>query len=249
MAESIYYEAAGNRFAIVRSHDAVAAVLESPEMVELELDGVLVCTEPEGRADVRMEVVNRDGSPAQACGNGLRCIARYAFGRKLVARAMTIETASGVRRARLIGESRVRTSMGMPRIEALEEEVDGHRLAIVDLGNPHCVLFVDDVESSPVEELGRRLESHARFPGRTNVEFACAEEGGLAMRVWERGVGETAACGTGAAAAAVVALEKGLADSPVRVRLPGGVLTVSWDGRGELELEGPVARLDRRPAR
>ena len=135
--------------------------------------------------------------------------------------------------------------MGVPQVDELQARIAvGERqleVCIVSMGNPHCVLFVDDVTAADVEELGPLLEHHERFPLRTNVAFARARgEQDLEVRVWERGVGETEACGSGAAAAAAAALLVGHARSPVTVTMPGGSLLVEWGGNGMLRLAGPV---------
>ena len=246
MVEAWFYEAAGNRFAIVERGASVERALD--ELVRPRgLDGLLVFGPGEAGADCRMEIVNRDGSRPEACGNGLRCIARFAFERGAGPR-MTIATDAGPRAAhvRCDEEGRVRavrTTMGVPRVLAVDAELEGvaRPAAIVDLGNPHCVFSVDDVSRAPVSELGPLVEHHARFPERTNVGFAERRADHVALRVWERGVGVTAACGTGAAAAAAVLFHRRLAEPPLEVRLSGGVLTVFRGERGELELEGPVA--------
>jgi diaminopimelate epimerase len=195
-----------------------------------------------------MVIHNADGSRPAACGNGLRCAARFAREQGLAqSDVVTIETDAGTRRVQLLREEgeprRARATMGTPRVLALRErlDVDGRslRATLVDLGNPHCVLFVDDERAVDVAQLGARLERHPRFPDRTNVEFAARRGGRLALRVWERGVGETAACGTGACATAVAASAEGLQDLPLEVDLPGGRLSVSWSANGEVELEGP----------
>ena len=246
MAEVSYYQAAGNRFALVESRSAAEGVLRGSIMGQLALDGILVFGQPEAGGDCRMEIINRDGSTSAACGNGLRCIAHFAFERRDASGRLSIETSAGRRYAERVVHGApgiIRTSMGTPRIVELDTDIDGHHAAIVDMGNPHCVLMVDDVDSAPVAELGSHLEQHPRFPDRTNVEFVQVTEEKLNVRVWERGVGETAACGTGASAAAAVMLKRGLQGSPIELQLPGGLLTATWVGKGELYLEGPVARL------
>jgi diaminopimelate epimerase len=117
---------------------------------------------------------------------------------------------------------------------------DAVRGTLVDVGNPHCVLFVDDERTAPVATLGPLVEKHSMFPRGTNVEFLAVRGGRVFLRVWERGVGETQACGSGACAAAVAAVERGLARHPVRLELPGGTLEVDADGRGGVFLSGPV---------
>jgi diaminopimelate epimerase len=212
------------------------------------LDGLLLVQPPGAGGDCRMVIYNADGSRPEACGNGLRCVARFAREHDLAEGDLVrVETDAGLRRVQLLragGEPRIaRARMGIPRVVAARErlEVGGSAVeaTLVEVANPHCVLFVEDERAAPVAELGAALEHHARFPARTNVEFVARRAGRLAVRVWERGVGETAACGTGACAAAVAATVVGLADLPVEVDLPGGRLTVRWPEGLEVELEGP----------
>ena len=212
------------------------------------LDGLLLLLPPQSGGDCRMVIYNADGSRPAACGNGLRCAARFAREQGLApSDLVTIETDAGTRCVRLLREGgeprRARATMGTARVLALRErlELDGRSVhaTLVDLGNPHCVLFVDDERAVDVAQLGAKLERHPRFPDRTNVEFAARRGGRVALRVWERGVGETAACGTGACATAVAAAAEGLQQLPLEVDLPGGRLAVSWSANGEVELEGP----------
>lgn len=246
--------AAGNRFAVL---DAFEHDVDEPEVQavalcgEHALDGLLVVSGPREGGDCRMQVFNRDGSRAEACGNGLRCVALFAVEERGAPAALVIETDAGARRvevlrrgARITG---ARADMGVPVLVEREARlaVGGATLAValVDMGNPHCVLFVDDVERAPVARLGPALERHERFPRRTNVSFAEPAAGPeLRVRTWERGVGETAACGTGVSAAAVAAIVHGRARSPLAIATRGGRLEVSWDGAGPLSLAGPVER-------
>jgi len=254
------YSAAGNRFVLVdgleltpeEALELARALVASDEMQTFALDGVLVCVAPRHGGTCGMIVLNRDGSRAEACGNGLRCIARFAVERGLAHEELVIETDAGARPARVShGEGdvvTVRTGMGVPEIvdTSARLELDGEifEAALVELGNPHCVLNVDEAARAPVATLGPRFERHPRFPRGTNVGFAHmdsdGDDQGMVLRVWERGVGETAACGTGAAAAAAAAISRGARVSPIRVKLPGGTLTVEWDGVGELFVTGPV---------
>ncbi|MCC7011703.1 MAG: diaminopimelate epimerase [Planctomycetes bacterium] len=216
------------------------------------LDGMLVVTRSAG-ADCRMKIYNADGSSPEACGNGLRLVAKFAREQGFTHRdQLEVETDAGVRGVELVRDRAgvvvaARARMGVPR--GLERDVRlvtsrGAVLAtLVDMGNPHCVLFVDDERTSPVSELGRELEFHPRFPARTNVEFAAMRNERLFLRVWERGVGETAACGTGACATAVAAALEGKVSLPVDVELPGGRLTVDWGENGEVVLSGPCEDL------
>jgi diaminopimelate epimerase len=216
------------------------------------LDGVLIVAAGSSYSDCRMIVHNADGSRAQTCGNGLRCVARFARDHGLVARdSMRIATDAGVSEVELL-RSRgeivgARANMGPPRRIERDVELSGefgaYRATLVDMGNPHCVLFVPDERRALVAEHGAALERHARFPERTNVEFAAERDGRQYLRVWERGVGETAACGTGACATAVALIAAGHAHSRVELRLVGGVLHVEWDGRGDVLLTGPCELL------
>lgn len=254
MAELSFFEATGNRFAVIdgfvsaEPESAVRRVLSSSLMTDENLDGVLICGPSRAGADCRMDIFNRDGSRAEACGNGLRCVARFAFERGRVGERLRIETAVGLRTVLVLRDESgairsFRTGMGRPRIVEEQDLSLGAmsvRAAIVDMGNQHCVLFVEDVPAIPVKTLGPLLERHVLFAKRTNVGFARVQSNGIELRVWERGVGETAACGTGAAAAAAVALRRGLVVTPLEVRMAGGVLNVHWDGESELFLEGPA---------
>lgn len=222
-----------------------------PRLPGRSLDGLLLVGPARGAADCSLAIYNADGSRPEACGNGLRCVGRFAREHGLASgERVRVETDAGPRELLVgpcgphVGEVDVLAGMGVPRIVARRThlDVDGvaHEATLVDMGNPHCVLFVDDPSRADVTRLGAALERHARFPARTNVEFAALEADLLRLRVWERGVGETAACGSGACAAVVAAaLERG-ARLPLEVELPGGRLRVHWDGAGEVRLEGPV---------
>jgi len=226
-------------------------------------DGLMLVL-PSQRADVRMRLFNADGSEAEVSGNGVRCLVKYVVERglaRLRAGRVRVEAASGVLEAEAFGDEgrveRVRLSMGAPRfapdeVPVLTEmeppivdmplEVEGQTLAVtcLSMGNPHAVLFVDGpVEEYPLEDLGRKVEHHPAFPARVN--FGVARVLGrdrMEVRVWERGVGETLACGTGSSAAMVAARLKGLVGDRVDITQPGGSLTVEWDGRGEVYLSG-----------
>jgi diaminopimelate epimerase len=199
-----------------------------------------------------MLVYNRDGSRAEACGNGLRALARWAVENEHAGDELVVETDAGPRRVRCLRRGKevvgARAELGVPRLVEREAMLAAAgrelRATLVDLGNPHCVLFVRDLGRAEVAAMGAALERHQRFPQRTNVSFVEAAGGRLLVRTWERGVGETAACGTGAGAAAVAALVHGLARSPVEVGTRGGRLQVDWSGGGSvLTLAGPVEAL------
>lgn len=251
MSEPRLYSAAGNRFAVL---DAFEREPEDPAALAREtcarfgVDGLLLGARPRGEGHCRMLVFNRDGSRAEACGNGLRVLARWAVESAHAADELVIETDAGPRRvsclrhgARITG---ARAELGSPRVVEREVELEaaGRCVAatLVDMGNPHCVLFVPDVGRADVAVLGAALETHARFPRRINVSFVEVGGNRLLVRTWERGVGETAACGTGVGASAVAAIVHGLARSPVEVGTRGGRLQVDWDGAGPLVLTGSV---------
>jgi diaminopimelate epimerase len=179
-------------------------------------DGVLVVTQGE---PIRMEYWNADGTPAEMCGNGLRCVARYAYDKGWAKdRNFTIQTPVGTRVVRVL-EDTVEAELGPPRLDGVKTIQDGE-YELVDIGNPHAVAFVDDPDSTDVTGIGAAIQQE--FPEGTNVEFAAIDGTGVVMRVWERGVGETLACGTGMAAVAAVARARhGLAGT-IDVTVPGG---------------------------
>lgn len=200
-------------------------------------------------ADFRYVIYNADGSRAEQCGNGVRCIARHLADRGLAeGPELVLQGDAGRVRARLEADGAVTVEMGVPRLEpaaipfAAERRAPGYALEVVgrevdigavSMGNPHAVLFVDDVDRAPVATLGPAIESHPRFPQRANVGFLqVVDRTHARLRVYERGAGETPACGSGACAAAVAGRLRGLLDERVRIRLPGGELVLSWPGEG-----------------
>ncbi len=222
-------------------------------------DQLLVVEPPrDPRARFRYRIYNADGSEVAMCGNGARCFARFVREEGLeAADEIPVETASGLIVLHHEADGWVRVNMGVPRLEpaqipfqaperapAYVLEVDGERLSIgaVSLGNPHAVLRVDDVDRAPVARLGPAIEHHPRFPEHTNVGFMeVVDPGHIRLRVHERGVGETLACGSGACAAVVVGRLREWLDENVRVDLPGGTLAVRWTGEGEaVWLTGPA---------
>lgn len=203
----------------------------------------------EGMA-ARYRVFNNDGSEVEQCGNGVRCVASYLANDGGHAQSFTLQSPAGPVEARVDDDGLVAVSMGVPEFEPeripfiADERADRYTLSVgatdyeacvVSMGNPHCVLHVDDVATAPVNELGPLLEHHERFPQLANIGFAhLRDRGSIDLRVFERGVGETAACGTGACAAVVTGQALGLLDESVDVRLPGGQVVVSWRGAAEL---------------
>jgi len=197
--------------------------------------------------DFRYRIFNADGSEVQQCGNGARCFARFVRDKRLTDKdVIIVETASGIITLYIESNGDVRVNMGTPRFapaalpfvaEHEEErypiEVDGtaYTIGAVSMGNPHAVLNVSNIDSAPVATLGPKLESHARFPERVNVGFMqVVARNHIRLRVYERGAAETLACGTGACAAVAVGIRWKLLDATVKVDLPGGSLTIRWDG-------------------
>lgn len=213
-------------------------------------DGLILIL-PGEEGDFRMRMFNADGSEAEMCGNGIRCVGKYVYDHGLTRkRELVIDTAAGPRRLELEVEEgkvrRVRVDMGEPRFERRAVPMEGpedepavgvplkaggrhFEVTGVSMGNPHCVVFVGELTDELVHRFGPQIETHDAFPRRTNVEFVrVMPDKSLAMRVWERGTGETAACGTGACAAGAAAILQGLVDEQVVVRLPGGDLEIEW---------------------
>ena len=270
-------QGAGNDFVLVETNDVNCDWSRVSKSIcdrhfGVGADGLLLLLSSKV-ADFRMRIFNSDGSEAEVCGNGLRCMVRYVLNRGLAskeARDISIETIGGVRWARVTrteGElAEIQVSLGMPRFEATDIPVliepgsaslvdiksmlgytitvDKQKLPLnlVSMGNPHAVYFGDEpVADFPLASLGPRVEHHAIFPRRTNFEAArVLSRGEIEARVWERGVGETLACGSGVAAVAVAAQLNGLVGNRVKIRLPGGILNVVWDGAGEVFLGGPA---------
>lgn len=203
-------------------------------------DGVLVI-EPTSPSRMSMRYWNADGGEAEMCGNGLRCVARLAYDRGWMAsETFIVDTAVGEHPV-TVGGSSVRAFVGVPQVHRTDTlsigGIDIHPMAV---GNPHAVTFVEDVEVAPVEDLGPLVENDPLFPDRTNVEFVqLREDAGISARIWERGVGETQASGTGATASAYVAHTLRGVEQPVDVHLRGGVLRISFDDDGAW-MDGPA---------
>jgi diaminopimelate epimerase len=207
-------------------------------------DGILVPA-PSAAADLEMVYLNSDGSPSEMCGNGLRCLARYAIDRGMVdGGALTVATGAGVKKVVFFEDGSSRVDMGAPRL-GTEAEVGGFRFLSVSMGNPHAVAFLKseaELEALDLPTVGSPVEEDAVFPEKTNVEFGFARAAhDVRMRIWERGAGETLASGSGSCAVAVAAVSRGLALSPVNVHLDGGIVEVEWPGDGEpVYMKGPA---------
>lgn len=211
----------------------------------------LIMINPSKTADFEMEMYNADGSRGEMCGNGIRCVAKYVYDYGLTDKTqISVETLGGIKYLDLTIEdgkvSLVKVDMGKPKLEAdlipiisereqvIDEpiEVDGkeYHMTGVSMGNPHAVIYVDDVKGLDLEKIGPKFENHERFPKRINTEFVhCIDRQTVEMRVWERGSGETLACGTGACAVAVSSILNNLTDTQVTVKLLGGDLQIEWD--------------------
>lgn len=202
-------------------------------------------------ADFKMRIFNADGSEAKMCGNGIRCVGKYVYDKGYTdKKQLTVETLSGIKTLELhiVGEKvkSVTVSMGKAVAEKPKTlDVDGEKVELipVSVGNPHAVIFVDDIETAPLTTLGPKIERHPEFPDGVNVEFVqVINEETIRMRVWERGSGVTMACGTGACASTMAAISAGYCryDETVSVKLDGGTLKIRIDGDNEVQMTGPA---------
>lgn len=225
---------------------------------------ILIC--PSKVSDFKMEIYNSDGSVAGMCGNGIRCLGKYVYDYRLTGKeTLSIETKSGIRNMYLhIQDGKAcgaMVDMGVPRLNAhsipilsekdlvindpIEVQEKNYRMTGISMGNPHAVIFLEEINGISLEETGRELEFHPRFPERANIEFChVTARNRMEIRVWERGVGETLACGTGACAAVVASVLNDLTDEEVIVKLLGGELSVRWDRKvNHVFLEGPAVKV------
>ncbi len=223
----------------------------------------LILIKPSEVADFRMDMYNADGSQAEMCGNGIRCVAKYVYDYGLTDQTeISVETLAGIKYLKLqIADgkvSRITVNMGQPELNPakIPVQADGDRvvdepivvngvtykMTCVSMGNPHCIVFVDDTANFPLEEIGPMFENHERFPKRVNTEFIqILNRNEVNMRVWERGSGETLACGTGACASAVACVLNGLTEDEITLHLLGGDLSVRWDQEENLVyMTGPA---------
>lgn len=259
---------AGNDYVYVNCLDTV---LDNPSEVAVRVsdrhfgigsDG-LILIKPSDKADFYMEMYNADGSQGKMCGNGIRCVGKYVYDNGLTDKTeVSVETLSGIKYLTLnVVDGKVdtvRVNMGEPILkpELIPVNIDAdivkdypvniggeeYRITCVSMGNPHCVTYVDDVDDLPIEKIGPLFENNPLFPERVNTEFVkVIDRGTLQMRVWERGSGETLACGTGTCATAVATILNGLCDETVRVKLLGGELKITWDRTHNIiYMEGPA---------
>lgn len=255
-----------NGFDVQIDHPAELARLVSDRHFGVGSDGLILIL-PSEQADVRMRMFNSDGSESEMCGNGIRCVAKYAYDHGLAKKLeMNIETGNGVLSLQLFPAEnglieRVKVNMGNPGLTrgdmsmtGAEAEqvvnvplmVDGQQFDItcVSMGNPHCVIYVDDVESFPVAEVGSQIETHEWFLQRTNIEFVqVISPTEVIQRTWERGAGETFACGTGASAVTVAGVLTGRTERKILNHLRGGDLELEWLDGGPVMKTGPAVEV------
>lgn len=244
----------GNDFLVARGQtppDAEIIRRLADRHTGVGFDQLLWLTDPQQPdTDVHYRVYNADGGEVEQCGNGARCVARFIAGESTdTERVWRLGFPGGVVNARLLANGDVAVEMAVPdfspesvpflapegqqEIYTLQAGGEAVELAVVSMGNPHAVIRVDDIDSAPVGQLGPLLEAHERFPNRANIGFMqVTGPARIRLRVFERGVGETSACGTGACAAVAAGRQAGLLDEEVTVALPGGELTVRWPGEG-----------------
>jgi diaminopimelate epimerase len=265
-------QGAGNDYVYVNGFEEQ---VENPEQLAVRLsnrnfgigsDGLILIL-PSEKADVRMRMFNADGSESEMCGNGIRCVAKYAYDHGMVTkREITAETGSGILSLQLFTDSRnkvekVRVNMGAPRLSRPEIPMQASGAArvvaeplnilhttfsitCISMGNPHCVIFVDDVENFQVEKYGPLIENHELFPRRTNVEFVkVISPTEVRQRTWERGAGETLACGTGASAVCVAGVLNGVTGKKILNHLSGGDLELEWAADGNVYMTGPAVEV------
>jgi diaminopimelate epimerase len=259
----------GNDYIVIDNRDEKISNAEAAELAlklckrrfSVGADGLLFASNSTV-ADVKMRIFNADGSEAEMCGNGIRCFAKYCYENNIARKSeLTVETLAGIKRTWLTVENDVVTSvmvdMGAPILERskipmlgegtcinedLQVNGETYKVTCLSVGNPHCVIFVDAVDDFPVQRVGQKIESHRLFPKRTNVEFAqVLNSNEVKVRVWERGCGETLACGTGACAAVAAGNLLKKLGSKVRVHLLGGDLEVEYAER--LFLNGSVEKV------
>lgn len=227
-------------------------------------DGLILIDKPENsNSDFKMRIFNSDGSEAEMCGNGIRCVAKLIHDNELSNKdKISIETLAGIKKVKILEDeegkcNEVIVDMGEPIFQdnnipydlyepfnknlILDVGEEKMRFTVVSMGNPHAVTFVQDLENIPIEKIGPMIENNPIFPNRTNVEFAqVIDKNNIKVRVWERGVGETFACGTGACAAVVAGGINGYTDESVSVNLLGGELKIEWGKDNHIYMQGPA---------
>lgn len=225
-------------------------------------DGLMLVL-PSDSEDIRMRIFNSDGTEPEMCGNGIRCFAKFVYDEKIIEKKLIrVETLAGTIIPEVILDQNglvtdVKVDMGEPELRAAqiptsldvekvidhEIDVEGEKFNItaVSMGNPHCIIFVDDIEKTDVEKWGPLIEKHSTFPRKTNVEFVQVEdEENIIMRVWERGAGVTLACGTGACATLVASVLNNKSKRKAKVKLLGGTLEIEWTDENRIFMTGPA---------
>jgi diaminopimelate epimerase len=265
-------QGAGNDYVYVNCFEETvanpqqAAIQVSNRNFGIGSDGLILIM-PSDKADVRMRMFNSDGSESEMCGNGIRCVAKYAYDHGIVSKTeITAETGAGTLALQLVPGSdgtieKVRVNMGPPRLTRGEIPMTGDaaarviaepltvldrtfQITCVSMGNPHCVIFVEDVENFPVSTYGPLIENHEMFPRRTNVEFVqMFSRTEVRQRTWERGAGETLACGTGSSAVTAACVLNGLTGKKILNHLLGGDLEMEWAGDGNIYMTGPAVEV------
>lgn len=263
---------AGNDYVYVNCFEeavlipAEVAIKVSNRNFGIGSDGLILIM-PTDKADVRMRMFNSDGSESEMCGNGIRCVAKYAYDHGIVTKTeITAETGAGILTLQLFPNAankvdRVRVNMGPPRLSREEIPMNGtpvaqvvseeltvldktFKITCVSMGNPHCIIYVDDVDSFPVATYGPLIENHQLFPRRTNVEFIqIISRSEVKQRTWERGAGETLACGTGASAVCVAGVLNDVTDRKILNHLAGGDLELEWVENGPVFMTGPATEV------
>jgi len=243
---------AGNDFIIIDSRKEGMESIDLPEMAiklcdrnfGVGADGLLIAS-PSKSADVKMRMFNPDGSEAEMCGNGIRCFAKYIYERQEKKKEIiSVETLAGIMLPSIIEHKGkvaiVEVDMGMPR-DIKRTKVKKFDAILVSMGNPHCVIFLDDLNNIDIGIVGPEIENDKMFPNRTNVEFVnIVNNKEIVIKVWERGAGETLACGTGACAAVVAGVTAKKLERDVLVHLPGGNLDIEWQDDDHVILRGPA---------
>ena len=260
------WQACGNDFVLVNAfnNEDISEIIANAEKIcdrhfGVGADGIIFIL-PSKIADFRMQIINSDGSEAEMCGNGIRCFAKCVKEANLTDKnKFTVETGAGIIVPEIMEDGTVHVDMGEPILEGDKIPVSGfgnnqvvneditvdgqtYKMTCVSMGNPHAVVYVDDVDNLPIEEIGPKFENHERFPRRVNTEFVkVLDRHTVQMRVWERGSAETLACGTGACAVAVSCILNGLTEDEVTVKLLGGDLEIQWDQeKNTVYMTGPA---------
>lgn len=264
----VKWQACGNDFILVNAFNGenISEIRDNAEKIcdrhfGVGADGIIFIL-PSKTADFRMQIINSDGSEAEMCGNGIRCFARAVYSAGLTDKCrFTVETGAGIIIPEIQEDNTVYVDMGEPVLEgdkipvtgfgnnkviSEDIEVDGknYKMTCVSMGNPHCVVFVDDIDSVKLEEIGPKFETHSIFPHKTNTEFVQVKNSDyVRMRVWERGAGVTLACGTGSCATAVACMLNNLTKRKIQVELDGGVLLIEWTKNNHVYMTGPATKV------